>query len=181
MKLTKKQTYNLISSLLLVLIGITLLSFRNIMDNANYLFYYIMDFYAFIKLIEYFLTKKAKEYTNLLIAIVSLLAGSIGIMLGLDDTPIILSITLMSWVSLVSIIKLIKVDYLMDRQNKMWYIEIIFLGIFILIGILTSINLYFNATIQILVLGFFFLINGILEMVYPLIDALNKRITIDKE
>ncbi len=181
MKLTKKQIYTLISSLLLVLIGIILLSFRNLMDNANYLFYYIMDFYALIKLIEYFLTKKAKEYKNLLIAIVSLLAGSIGFIFNLNDTPMVLSITLTSWVSLVSIIKLIKVDYLMDRQNKMWYIEIIFLGIFILIGILTSINLYFNATVQILVLGFFFLINGILEMVYPLIDALNKRNIIDKE
>lgn len=181
MKLKRKQIYSLISSLLLVLIGIILLSFRNIMDNANYLFYYIMDIYAIIKLVEYFITKKASDYKNLLIAIVSLIAGSVGVIFSLNNTPIVLSITLMSWVSLVSIIKLIKVDYLMDRQNKMWYIEMIFLGVFILVGILTSINLYFNATVQTLVLGFFFLINGILEVIYPLIDAINNKTIVDKE
>ncbi len=175
MKLKSKQFYSFISSLLVILIGVLLLTFKNIMNDANYLFYFIMDFYAVIKALEYFMTKKESDYKNLLISLASLIAGSIGIIFNLESTPIVLSVTLISWVSLVAIIKLIKVDYLMDRENKMWYAEIISLGIFILVGILTSINLYFVTSVQILVLGFFFLINGILEMGYPLIDSFNNR------
>ena len=173
MKLKNKQVYSLITSLLIIIVGTLLLSLRNIMDSANYLFYLIMGFYALIKLIEYFMTKKVNDYKNLLIAVVSLLAGSIPIIFNLNNTPIVLSISLMSWVSLTAIIKLIKVDYLMDRQNRMWYAEIISLGLFILVGILTSINLYFSYTIQTIILGFFFLITGILDLIYPLIDSFN--------
>jgi len=135
------------------------------------LFYYIMYFCAVIKLIEYFITKEDGDYENILVAMVSVIAGTAGIVFHFSNTPIVLSITLISWVSALAIIKLIKVDYLMDRKNKMWYAEIITLGIFVLIGILTSINLYFSASVQTLMLGFFFLTMGIVEMVYPLIDS----------
>ena len=43
-----------------------------------------------------------------------------------------------------------------------------YLILFILTGVLTSINLYYTGDVQILVLGFFFLINGILELMDPL-------------
>lgn len=172
MKLNKKQIYNLISSLFIVLIGVILLVSRNlILDNANDLLYAIMYLYAFIKIIEYFMTKTAGDYENLLIAMASVIAGTAGIVFNFASTPIVLSITLISWVAVLAIIKLIKVDYLMDRQNKMWYAEIIALGIFILVGILTSINLYFSVNVQTLMLGFFFLITGIIEMIYPLIAS----------
>jgi uncharacterized membrane protein HdeD (DUF308 family) len=171
MKLKRKQIYSLISALLILLIGVVLLSFKSLISNANNLFFYVMYFYATIKLIEYFMTKEVGDYENLLVAMVSVIAGTSGLVFHLQSTPIVLSITLISWVSALAIIKLIKVDYLMDRKNKMWYAEIITLGIFVLIGILTSINLYFSASVQTLMLGFFFLIMGIVEMIHPLIDS----------
>lgn len=171
MKLKKKQVYSLISALLILLIGVVLLAFKDLISNANSLFYYVMYFYATIKLIEYFMTKEEGDYENILVAMVSVIAGTAGIVFHFSNTPIVLSITLISWVSALAIIKLIKVDYLMDRKNKMWYAEIITLGIFVLAGILTSINLYFSASVQTLMLGFFFLIMGIVEVVYPLIDS----------
>ena len=68
----------------------------------------------------------------------------------------------------MSLIKLKKADYYNDRKNKAWILEIITLILFILSGLLTTINLYYENDIQILVLGYFYLIHGILELVDPI-------------
>ena len=54
----------------------------------------------------------------------------------------------------------------------MWIIEVISLVLFILAGLLTTMNLYYENDIQVLVLGYFFLIHGILELFDPLIISL---------
>ena len=68
----------------------------------------------------------------------------------------------------MSLIKLKESDYYHDRKNKIWLLNIVNLVIFIISGIIASLNLYYTQDIQILVLGFFFLINGILELMDPL-------------
>ena len=44
-------------------------------------------------------------------------------------------------------------------------------------GILTAINLNYNSDIQILMLGYFFFTNGILEFIDPIIITLTKEST----
>ena len=68
----------------------------------------------------------------------------------------------------MSLIKLKKADYYNDRRNKTWILEVVTLILFILSGLLTTINLYYENDIQVLVLGYFYLIHGILELVDPL-------------
>ena len=75
----------------------------------------------------------------------------------------------------MSLIKLKKADYYNDRKNKFWILEIVTLILFILTGLLTTINLYYENSIQILVLGYFYLIHGILELVDPLTMYLNEK------
>ena len=72
--------------------------------------------------------------------------------------------TLASWVAVMSIIKLIKLDYYHDRENGMLYVNLITFSLFILLGLLTSINLYFNETVQYIMLAFFFVVNGLLML-----------------
>ena len=72
----------------------------------------------------------------------------------------------------MALIKLKKADYYNDRKEKIWILEIVTLIIFILSGLLTTINLYYENDIQILVLGYFYLIHGILELVDPLTNYL---------
>jgi uncharacterized membrane protein HdeD (DUF308 family) len=55
-------------------------------------------------------------------------------------------------------------DYYHDRENGMFYVNLITFSLFLLLGLLTSINLYFSQTVQILMLGFFFVINGLLNL-----------------
>ena len=59
-----------------------------------------------------------------------------------------------------------------DRKNKMWIFEVICLILFILTGLLTTMNLYYENDIQVLVLGYFFLIHGMLELFDPIVISL---------
>ena len=72
----------------------------------------------------------------------------------------------------MSLNKLKESDYYHDRKNKLWELNIVNLILFILAGILTTLNLNQPGDMQILLIGFFFLINGILELMDPLVAYL---------
>jgi uncharacterized membrane protein HdeD (DUF308 family) len=72
----------------------------------------------------------------------------------------------------MSLAKLKKMDYYHDKNDRMWKIRFINLGLFIIAGILTSINLAYVSTVQVLVIGFFMLIHGILELFDPIVKTL---------
>lgn len=72
----------------------------------------------------------------------------------------------------MSLIKLKKIDYYHDRQKKIWFLRMITLMLFILSGLLSVINLYYEKEVQILITGFFFFIHGILELVDPITNYL---------
>ena len=57
----------------------------------------------------------------------------------------------------------------------MFYVNLVTFSMFLLLGLLTSINLYFNETVQILMLGFFFVINGLLNLAEDTIRILVSR------
>ena len=61
-----------------------------------------------------------------------------------------------------------KCDYYHDRHKEIYILKIITLVLFILSGLLCTINLYYEKSVQILVLGFFYFINGILEAIDPI-------------
>ena len=61
----------------------------------------------------------------------------------------------------------------------MLYVNLITFSLFLLLGLLTSINLYYEVTVQTLMLGFFFVVNGILNLaedgIRILIDSFEKE------
>ena len=89
--------------------------------------------------------------------------------------PLYLALTILAWVVLLSLIKLKKSDYYDDNKDKMWKLRILILILFILTGFLTSINLYYEQEVQILIIGYFFLINGMLEITDPVVKYLIKK------
>ena len=89
--------------------------------------------------------------------------------LDINDSPWNLALVLFIWVILMSLTKLKESDYYHDRKNKLWVLNVVNLILFILVGILTSVNLFYTSDIQILIIGFFFLINGILELMDPIV------------
>lgn len=160
-----KNRINMIVSFIILLLGVLLIVFPWFgIDNPIYLIYVLFSVYAGIKLIEFILTKNGSDYENLYTFIACTLVAISGFKFHTYEPPITLSITLMSWVSIMSIIKLIKLDYYHDRSNGMFYVNLVTFSLFLLLGILTSINLYFDETVETLILGFFFTVNGLLSL-----------------
>ena len=128
-------------------------------------------------MVEYFLVREKGDYENLLIAFISMITG--GVMLYMESNNLggamLLPVSLISWASALAILKLIKVDFLMDRKNKTWYVELFILILFVISSILASVSLYHSNEVQNLVLGFFFLITGFLEFLYPLVNVYFSR------
>ena len=172
-----RDKVNIIISGLLTLMGILMLivPFLGFMA-PNALLYVVFSIYALIKIIELIITKpKNGDYEDIFTAIACVLAAVSGFKYINYDSSMVLSITLASWVGIMSIIKLIKLDYYHDRENGMLYVNLVTFSMFLLLGLLTSINLYFNETVQILMLGFFFVINGLLNLAEDSIRILVAR------
>lgn len=162
---TKKNKINLICSAILLLVGLAMfiLPWIKILEPVKIL-YVVFSIYALVKLVEYFLTRNGSDLENLYTAIASALAAISGFRFINYEPTIVLSMTLASWVAVMAIIKLIKLDYYHDRENGMLYVNLITFSLFILLGLLTSINLYFNETVQYIMLAFFFVVNGLLML-----------------
>ena len=160
-----KKKINFIFSVFIFLIGILLFisSFLEFMKPST-LLYIVFSLYGGLKLIEFILTRKEGDLENLYTFIACTLVAISGYKFASYSDPKVLGITLFCWVGVMSIIKLIKLDYYHDRKDKMFFVNLLTFSLFLLLGLLTSINLYYEQTIQFLMLGFFFVINGILSM-----------------
>ena len=168
---------NIIISGILLFMGIMMLVVPFLgFIQPNALLYVVFSIYALLKVIEVIITKpKNGDYEDISTAVACALAAISGFKYINYDPPMVLSITLASWVGIMSIIKLIKLDYYHDRENGMLYVNLVTFSMFLLLGLLTSINLYFNETVQILMLGFFFVINGLLNLAEDAIRILVSR------
>lgn len=136
--------------------------------NVKMVFISIIAIYGIIHLFKNFTTLASKDYSGFGTSFNSVII--LILMMFLDiNKPWNLALTLFIWIILMSLTKLKESDYYHDRKNKLWKLNICNLLLFILVGILTTINLYYPSEVQIIVLGFFFLIHGILELMDPLV------------
>ncbi len=169
----RKQKVDLGTAIILIIIGIILIVLPNFKINSiDKILFVTMIAYATINLIQFILTKESKDYEGLFTSILSYIVGIIGIAFNLFSTSLNIVLMLLVWIILMSIIKFKKCDYYSDRKNKMWIIRVITLGLFIITGLLTCLNLYYSKNIQIIFIGFFFYIHGILELIDPLSNYL---------
>ena len=162
-----KQKIDLLISLLLILLGsiILVLPIFEVKDLKTILIV-VFSIYTILNLAQFILTKESQDIEGLLSSIASLMTLIASILVKIDN-PRALAMILMTWVILMSLAKLKKIDYYHDRRDRMWKVRVLNLTLFILIGILTSINLAYSSTIQIMVLGFFLFTHGILELFDP--------------
>ena len=138
-------------------------------NNVKNIFIAVIAFYGIIHLFKNIYILNYKEYSGFSTAISSVAILGIMFFLDIHDSPWNLALVLFIWIILMSLIKLKESDYYHDRKNKLWVLNVVNLILFILSGVLATINLYYTSDIQILVLGFFFLINGILELMDPIV------------
>ena len=109
---------------------------------------------------------KYKDYESLYTCLISL-----GVLISLflvNLTTKSMVLILLIWMGLMCLIKLKKADFYHDRKNKMWCLRLFILFTFLTTGLLTGINLYYESSVQTIIIGFFFLINGILDVIDPI-------------
>lgn len=163
----KKRTIELINSIVLVLFGIIVLALP-LFDNNDIELVFILMFsiFGFISLYKFILVYKTKDYDGLFTFIACILGLVLVYILDLEK-PFHLALLIMLWVIVMSLIKLKKSDYYHDRKSKEWLIKFITMILFISTGIICAINLN-EPNEQMLVVGFFFYIHGMLELMEPI-------------
>ena len=167
--MNKKQKVELIIATFLIIFGSLVLIFPLFQFvKVKFIFISVLAVYGLLNLIKFILVRESKDYEGLFTTLASIVALIVVCFLDVDSVPWYLALSLFIWIIFMSLIKLKKADYYNDRKNKVWILEIVTLILFILSGLLTTINLYYENDIQVLVLGYFYLIHGILELVDPL-------------
>lgn len=163
----KKELVDLITGIsLMLLAGVILLlpSFK--VNDLSFILKTVFGFYALIKLAQFILILKEKDLESLFTCIISLGALISLFLINLTTKNIVL--VLMIWMALMCLIKLKKADFYHDKKNKMWILRIFILFAFLTSGLLTGLNLYYEASVQTIIVGFFFFINGILDVIDPI-------------
>ena len=107
-----KNRISIIVSFVLLFLGVLLFIFPwfNVNEPVN-LLYLLFAVYAGVKLIEYILTRNGTDREALYTSVACMLASFSGFKFSGYNAPMVLSLTLISWVGIMSIIKLIKLDY----------------------------------------------------------------------
>ncbi len=169
----KKQKVDMSIAILLILIGVVLLILPlfNI-NNIKWLNTGIFALYTILNSIQFILTKESKDYEGLHSALGSVVVLIANLVINPVNNPKTLAMLLMSWIIFMSLAKLKKMDYYHDRRDRMWKIRAFNLSLFILAGVLACINLAYDRSVQIIVIGFFMLIHGILELFDPIVKTL---------
>lgn len=167
-----KQKIDMIIDSFLVVLGIFIIILGILKyDNIKTIFVSSMFAYALLNFIQYFLTRKSNDMEGLYTTLACLLVGIADIYFPFNNN-LVLSVSIMIWALIMSIIKFIKADYYNDRKDKMWKLRVISLILFIVIAILTSVSLNYNHNVQVMIIGYFFLIHGILELIDPITNYL---------
>ena len=154
----KRNLINFIAAICTIIMGsITLILPIFNITNIRIIFIILVTFYGIINIVQNIALLDMKEYSGFSTSISCVFILIILLFMDVNDKPLT---------------KLKEADYYHDRKNKLWLLNIVSLILFILTGILTTLNLFYTGDIQILILGFFFLINGILDLMLPLVDHL---------
>ena len=168
MKISKKYMLEIVVAVILLLTGACMLflPFMGV-TNCKVVLRIMYGIISLVYLGWFIKRPKDKDFESLF----SFFASFVSLILCiiLKNTPSNLALILLLYVMMLSLTRLKKADFYHDRRNRIWQINLITLAVLILSGLLSSINLYYQSAVQILVFGYFFFINGILELVDPLV------------
>lgn len=170
-KLTKdeiksKNVILIITSILILMLGVSFFFSRYItFFESSEIFYVVMLLYFGFEFANYLLTKKITGMHSLYISLASIIASFSGLRYMSEPSNMVISITLIGWMVLMLIIKLIRIEDLRNNNNYSVFINIFTMSLFILLGFLTITNIYKEISNINLMLGFFFTVNGILNLI----------------
>ena len=175
-KLNEKNILvSIFCSFLLFLLSIFILCCP-ILRIKDFSFVYPLFFgvYALTELLLFALSYHRKEYSNFISFLISFVLFIMGFLMNLTESPRSIAISLLVFVLVNALAKLKRADYYHDRKSRLWSIEMTILVMFIVTGVVTSLNFAWGVEAQILTLGFFALICSIFKVVELLVVYLTK-------
>lgn len=163
----KQKIDTIIATISIIMGGIILILPALKITSLKWISLATFSIYALISLIQFILTKSSKDYEGLHSFLSSLVIVIAHFIWDPSSNPKVLALFLIAWIMLMSLTKLKKADFYHDRRDRMWKYSTLNLSLFILVGLLSSISLAYGTETEIIVLGFFMLTNGILELLEP--------------
>ena len=133
--------------------------------NANNLFVSGLLMFACVNLVKYIVVGKNPTSERVYMTVASASSGALNIVLGgfFENQNMVLAISIMVFVLAITTVKLFTIDYYHDNKDAFFYIETMLLCLFLVVGVVISINLFNDSIIQTIMLGFLFIIIGILD------------------
>lgn len=156
----------IITSILVLFMGVSFFfnDYITFIDGCE-IFYVVMLLYFGCEFTNYLLTRKVTGMNSLYISLACLIASVSGLKYMSEPTNMVLSITLAGWMVIMVIIKLIRIEELRKDLNNSVFINIFSMSLFILLGFLVITNLYRGISNECMMLGFFFVANGVLNII----------------
>ena len=165
-EIKSKNTILIITSLLILMLGVSFFFSKYITFlESSEIFYVVMLLYFGLEFTNYLLTKKVTGMHSLYISLACIIASFSGIRYISQPSNMVISITLIGWMVRMLIMKLIRIEDLRNNNNYSVFINIFTMSLFILLGFLTVTNIYKEISNINLMLGFFFTVNGILNLI----------------
>ena len=172
----KKEMFlksEIFSSFIIVLGSIFLLSSLWNFSDFSICLKLFFGIYGLTEILKYFVRNKSGDYTNAFGFFISSILLILSFVLPMSSKTNI-SILFIVFLTILSLTRLKRADYFHDRKNKLWMVEIFLLVIYVISGVLTSIHFANPPETQILILGYFTLICGIIEVAESLILYVTK-------
>ncbi len=144
--------------------------------NANNIFVSGLLMFACVNLVKYIVVGKNPTSERVYMTIACAGSGALDIILGgfFEDQHMVLAISILVFVLSMTTVKLYTIDYYHERKDAFFYIETMLLCLFLIVGVVISVNLFKDSAIQTIMLGFLFIIIGILDGVNISIKAMLK-------
>ncbi len=167
----RKEVIDFITNISLLILSCIILLFPTLkITDVKLVLELIFSFYTILKFTGFILVFKEHDYENLFTSLVSL--GSLISLFFIKLTTQNIALILLVYLGFMSIIKLKKADFYHDRSNKMWILRLFILFTFLILGLILSLNLMHENSVQILIIGFYFVINSLLDTIDPLTSYL---------
>ena len=173
MKKSKKDL-SLIVPLALSIVSFIIGCALIVLDDAfheNMCLYFGVHFYilAFTTIIIYFVSRKKGEYEYLFLSLINVICATL-LLIFQNMESLILGTSVVVFTTLFLFNRVYKVLYLKNNNNFMWGVKAYGTFLVLLLGALTSFNLYREITYAPLMLGYFFITFSIITSVESLIE-----------
>ena len=154
-----------ITSILTLLLGLSFFfdKYIEFLDGCE-IFYVVMLLYFGLEFANYLLTKKYTGMHHLYKSLACIIASVSGLKYINDPSNMVIGITLIGWLVIMLVIKLIKIEELRNEYNYSVFINIFSMSLFILLGVLVVTNILKGISNECFILGFFFTANAILNL-----------------